>query len=92
VRSDERQRILLEASAWQEVRVKARGRASRISLDDEFCVWSGDGWRITVSRSARTVRFATTDYHSGPLTLTKRELHELAKVVNGRVGGFRRRS
>jgi hypothetical protein len=58
----------------------------------DVCVWAGDGWKISMSRAGRIVRFATTDYHAGPLTLTKRELHELSKLISGRVGTFRRRT
>ncbi len=74
------------------MRVKARARAARTSPVREVCVWADHGWKITVSRAGRVVRFATTDYHAGPLTLTKRELHELSKVITGRVGTFRRRA
>jgi hypothetical protein len=72
------------------MRRKARARRARTSAVGGVDVWAGDGWKISVSRADRTVRFATTDYHAGPLTLTKRELHDLAKLVTGRIGALRR--
>jgi hypothetical protein len=72
------------------MRVKARARAARASPAQEVCVWADHGWKISVSRAGGVVRFATTDYHAGPLLLTKRELHELSKLISGRVGTFRR--
>lgn len=67
--------------------MKARSRRSGPGAE----VWTGDGWSISVSRAERSVRFEVTDYHAGPLTLSRRELADLAKAAAGRVGQFRRR-
>lgn len=71
---------------------RKRGTPSRARPTDEVEEWSNGTWTILVSRSERSVRFVVNDYHAEPLKLTKRELHDLAKMANGRLKRFRRRS
>ena len=67
------------------------GKSHKDIPPDSVKVWGNSSWTILVSRSNNSVYFEITDYHAEPLKLTKRELHDLGKVANGRLKRFRRR-